>query len=74
MKTDVFTMKNADVSFKWNNKINPYSFSVYPPNYKALGENSIFEYNEKNDFGDGDSFFNGNKYKSKFDLVENDFT
>ena len=73
LKSDVFTLKNDGVSFKWNNKINPYSFSVYPPNFKSLGENSIFEYNEKNDFGEDDSFFNGNKYKAKFDLVENDY-
>lgn len=72
LQTNVYTLKNQGVSFKWNDKLNSYHFSTYPANYKSLGENTIFEYSEKNDFGENDSFFDGNKYKAKFDLVEND--
>lgn len=74
LRTNVYTLKNEDVGFKWNDKINAYNFSTYPANFKTLGENTIFEYTEKSDFGEGGSFFNGNKYKAKFDQVENDFT
>ena len=72
LRTNVYTIKNEGVNFRWNDKINPYLYSSYPNNFKTLGENSLFEYNEKNDFGEGDSYFNGKKYKAKFDLVEND--
>jgi hypothetical protein len=73
LKCNVYTLKNDGVGFRWNDKLIPNVFASYPSNTKTLGENSIFEYNELNEFGNDDSYFNGNSYKAKFDLVENDY-
>lgn len=72
LRSNVYTLKNDGVSFKWNEKLSPNNVTTHPNNFKSLGENTIFEYCERSNFGEDDSYFNGNKYNAKFDLVEND--
>ena len=72
LRSNVYTLKNEGVSFKWNEKLSPNNVTTHPNNFKSLGENTIFEYCERSNFGEDDSYFDGNKYNAKFDLVEND--